>query len=244
MSRNVLIVILSFLVVAVAVFIGKGTGNYIWEKQKLRKKREYTEHILAKMQDLHIGDTLPNHKFEVIGSDSAWLYDLLTGKCVLTIVLPECEDCLYEAQELKAAITDSNDARHFIFATWENPRTFVDIKTENNLASPFVYDHKRAYFSQFDITTFPFNITLDSNGVVLDMLSGAMWKDDFQEIIEFNKHAVTHSLLWDLKIRTLPLISHIHDGWPTFQAYPERSRMSGFPSIFFVPVSFNSQILH
>ncbi len=190
MSRNVLIVILSLLVAAAAILIGKGTGNYIWEKQKLRKKREYTEQVLAKMQNLHIGDTLSNYKFEVIGGDSAWLYDLLSKKCVLTIVLPDCHDCIFEAQELKAAITDSIDARHFIFATWDNPRTFEDMKNENGLASPFLYDHKRVYFSNYDITTFPFNITLDENGVVLDMLSGAMWKDHFREIIEYNRTAV------------------------------------------------------
>ena len=141
------------------------------------------------MQQLNIGDTLPNHKFEVIGGDSAWLYDLLTEKCVLTVILPGCEDCLYEAQELKAAITDSNDARHFIFATWDNPRTFEDMKNEYGLTSPFLYDHKRAFFSNYDINTYPFNITLDENGVVLDMLSGSMWKDDFREIIEFNKQS-------------------------------------------------------
>ena len=63
------------------------------------------------------------------------------------------------------------------------------MKNEYALASPFLYDHKRAYFSNYDITTFPINITLDENGVVLDMLSGSMLKEDFQEIIEFNKQS-------------------------------------------------------
>jgi len=183
-------IIISILVLAIAIFLGTRAGNYFGEKQKLNDREQFSQQFLAKMEHLNIGDTLPNHKFELIGGDSAWLKDLLSKKCVLTIMLPGCQDCLYEAQELKAAITDSSDARHFIFATWENPRTFEDMKNENNLASPFLYDHKRAYFSNYDITTFPFNITLDENGVVLDMLSGAMWKEDFQEIIEFNKLAV------------------------------------------------------
>jgi peroxiredoxin len=189
MQRKLSTILVSILVLAIAIFLGSRAGKYFGERQKLKEKSEFSEQFLAKMEHLNIGDTLPNHKFEVIGGDSVWLKDLLSKKCVLTIMLPGCEDCLYEAQELKAAITDSNDARHFIFATWENPRTFEDMKNENNLASPFLYDHKRAYFSNYDITTFPFNITLDENGVVLDMLSGSMWKEDFREIIEFNKRA-------------------------------------------------------
>ncbi len=180
-------IIISISVLAIAIFLGTQSGKYLGPKQRLREQVISSKQILAKMQYLHIGDTLLNHKFEVIGGDSVWLYDLLSKKCVLTIVLPGCEDCLYEAQELKAAITDSNDARHFIFATWENPRTFEDMKNENGLTSPFLYDHKRVYFSNYDITTFPFNITLDENGVVLDMLSGAMWKKDFGEIIEYTR---------------------------------------------------------
>ena len=141
-------ILISVLIVAVAVFIGARAGRYFGEKQKLNEKKEFSEQILAKMQHLNIGDTLPNHKFEVIGGDSVWLIDLLSKKCVLTLVLPGCHDCLLEAQELKAAISDSNDARHFIFATWENPRTFEDMKNETGLQSAFLYDHKRAYFFQ------------------------------------------------------------------------------------------------
>ena len=189
MSRSFKIIIISIFILPISIFLGIGAGKYLWQSTKSKQKEEISNQILAKMQNLNIGDTLPNHKFEVIGGDSAWLKDLLTEKCVLTIMLPGCEDCLYEAQELKAAITDSNDARHFIFATWENPRTFEDMKNEYALASPFLYDHKSAYFSNYDITTFPFNITLDENGVVLDMLSGSMLKEDFQEIIEFNKQS-------------------------------------------------------
>ncbi|MGH9878907.1 MAG: peroxiredoxin family protein [Nitrososphaerales archaeon] len=139
------------------------------------------------MKALSISDTLPNHKFEVIGGDSVWLKDLLSDKCVLTVMLPDCHECLVEAQELKSAISSPDDAKYFIFVTWENPRTFEDMKVENGLTSPFLYDHKGGYFSKYDIHTFPFNITLDSQGVVLDMLSGAMWKEDFQKIIESNK---------------------------------------------------------
>ncbi len=191
MQRKLSIILVAILVLAIAIFLGSIAGQYLRERKKVEDRLNFSEPFIAKMEHLHIGDTLPNHKFEVIGGDSVWLKDLLTKKCVLTVVLPGCEDCLYEAQQLKAAISDSNDARHFIFVTWDNPRTFEDMKKEYGLTSPFLYGHKRAFFSQYDITTFPFNITLDENGVVLDMLSGAMWKDDFQEIIEYNKLSST-----------------------------------------------------
>lgn len=189
MQGKLATIVVSIFVLAYAIYLGSGAGKYFRERMKAEDRLIFSEPFIAKMEKLKIGDMLPNHKFEVIGGDSAWLYDLLSKRCVLTIILPGCEDCHYEVRELKAAITDSNDAKSFIFVTWDNPRTFEDMKNENGLTSPFLYDHKRAFFSNYDITTYPFNITLDENGVVLDMLSGAMWKEDFEEIIEFNKNA-------------------------------------------------------
>ena len=139
MPRKFLTILISILVLAIAIFLGSRAGKFFGERQQSKVNEEFSKQILAKMQSLNIGDTLPNHKFEVIGGDSAWLKDLLSKKCVLTVVLPECDDCLYEAQELKSALIDSNDARHFIFATWENPRTFEDMKNENNLAYHKIY---------------------------------------------------------------------------------------------------------
>ncbi len=191
MPQKFSIIIISILVLAIAIIVGSRAGQYFGERQKQKKQEVLSRQILANVKQLNIGDTLPNHKFEVIGGDSVWLKDLLSDKCVLIVSIPQCHECVLEAQELQSAITDESDSKHFIFATWENPKLLEDIKKENNLYSPFLYDHKRAYFSQFDISTYPFNITLDKNGVVLDMLAGAMWKNDFEEIIEYNKLSST-----------------------------------------------------
>jgi len=183
--------VLTILILGIAVFTGTWVGKYFGEKKKLKEKQEISSSILSQMHQLNIGDNLPNHRFEVLGGDSIWLNDILSERSVLMVVLPQCEDCINEVRELKAVVKDTSDSKHFIFASWENPRLLEEMKEETGLNSYFLYDHKNAYFSRFDIRTYPFNITLDKNGVVLDMLAGEMWKEDFEEIIEFNNQAST-----------------------------------------------------
>jgi peroxiredoxin len=189
MMKKLYKVFISFLLIAIAAAIGSQAGKYFGKRENSKKKQVFAEQIISNMSDLNIGDTLPNHMFETIEGDSVWLYQLLSKRCVLIVSIPQCDDCYLEAEQLKSAKLDSVEQKKFIFVTWENPKLLDDVKKKLGLESLFLYDHKKEYFSQFDITVYPFNITLDENGVVLDLLAGSMLKEDFLEIIKINELA-------------------------------------------------------
>ena len=93
----------------------------------------------------------------------------------------------YEIQELGKAIQSEEDTKYFTIISSDNPRILAEMQKTYNVTVPVLYDHRRAYLSQYNIFTFPFNITIDKNGVVLDMLAGTMSAEDFREIIEYNQ---------------------------------------------------------
>ena len=146
-----------------------------------------TAQIAVQMDELNIGDTLKDHLFENLSGDSVMLKSLFHEKSVLIVVQPECPSCHHEIQELAKAIQSEEDAKYFAIISSDNPRILAEMQETYNVTVPVLYDHRRVYLSQYNIFTFPFNITIDKNGVVLDMMAGSMLAEDFREIIEYNQ---------------------------------------------------------
>jgi len=177
--------------VSIALFLGTQTGRFLAEWGKSKERKLSNEIILSRMKTLKIGDTLDDHLFERISGDSVWLKELFCEKSVIIVVIPSCEGCHDEINELQQALRNPYDSKFFIFVSWQDPRLLEEMQKEMDIESPFLYDQETAYFSQFDITTSPFNIIVNKDGVVLDMLAGKMLKDEFQEIIDYNRQTAT-----------------------------------------------------
>ena len=187
MKKILLTILISVAVFAAAFFLGNQTGKIWGEQERARKQREVTAQITSQMGELDIGDTLKDHLFENLSGDSVMLKSLFHEKSVLIVVQPECPSCHYAIQELAKAIQSEDEAKYFAIVSWENPRLLIEMQETYNITVPFLYDHRKEYLSQYNIFTFPFNITIDKNGVVLDMLAGYMLAEDFREIIEYNQ---------------------------------------------------------
>jgi peroxiredoxin len=177
------------VMIVLAFLSGKEIGEAFSKGKLARERRQNSDLILSKTDDIKVGDTLPDHIFENLEGTTLLLSNLLSEKCVLIVIVEGCKGCIYEIEELKKASKNQEDDQYFIFVSWANPRVLIEIRDKYAISGPFLYDHRADYFSQFDISTSPFNITINKNRVVLDVLSGEMWKEDFEEIIEFNRKA-------------------------------------------------------
>lgn len=187
MKRILLTIIISVAVFAAAFLLGDQTGEILGDLKREKEQREKTAVITSQMGELDIGDTLKDHLFEKLSGDSVMLKTLFHEKSVLIVVQPECPSCLDEIQELAKAIRSEEDAKYFTIISSDNPRILAEMQETYNVTVPVLYDHRRAYLSQYNIFTFPFNITIDKNAVVLDMMAGSMLAEDFREIIEYNQ---------------------------------------------------------
>ena len=187
MKKILLTILISVTVFAAAFFVGDLTGEIWGDIKREKRQKEMTAAITEQMGELDIGDTLKDHLFERLSGDSFMLKSLFHEKSLLIVVQPECQSCHDEIQELVKAIQSEEDAKYFAIISSDNPRILAEMQETYNVTVPILYDHRRAYLSQYNIFTFPFNITIDKNGVVLDMMAGPMLAEDFREIIEFNQ---------------------------------------------------------
>lgn len=187
MKRILVTVLISVAVFIAAFLLGNQTGEIWGDLKREKRQKEMTAAITEQMGELDIGDTLNNHIFEVLSGDSVMLKSLFHEKSVLIVVQPGCPSCLEEIQELAKAIRSEEDTKYFAIISSDNPRILAEMQETYNVTVPILYDHRRVYLSQYNIFTFPFNITIDKNGVVLDMMAGSMLAEDFREIIEYNQ---------------------------------------------------------
>lgn len=186
-GNRFLTIIISISIIAIAIVAGSYFGRFWGEKRLSNRQRELTSQITTQMGELNIGDTLKDHLFENLSGDSVMLKSLFHEKSILIVVQPQCPSCHHEIQELGKAIQSEEDAKYFAIISSDNPRILAEMQETYNVKVPILYDHRKAYLSQYNIFTFPFNITIDKNGVVLDMMAGSMLAEDFREIIEYNQ---------------------------------------------------------
>lgn len=170
------------LAIALALLAG-GTfgwlGSQAWKQYNNYKTKstriETTRAILDRMRTIEIGMTLDDHIFENLDESSIVLSDLVAADSVLIcIIQPQCEACEFEIQDIDAHLRETGGASHFIFVSSANPRLLRDLSAECGSDMQFLYDHRGQWLAKYDIYMFPFNIIVDSNLVVRDIVVGGI----------------------------------------------------------------------
>ena len=179
----------------VVLALGGGAGTAIsWflrgqqEADRLEVRKRMTDQILNKMKTLEVGNTLRDHMFEDLEENKVPLSSMIHGNTMISIISPSCPSCIDELNQLKHTVHDSSDFKYFVFISSGNPRFLRDVRDSTNVPSLFLYDHRAEYLSIYNITTYPFNITVDSNLVVRNITSGAFLDDEIIDLIETNRN--------------------------------------------------------
>lgn len=173
-------------VVALGLVFGGAIRKYVTPDRQA--ERERLRHLAATNNDrvvgpLEIGVTLDDHTFEDLNEQPVRLSDLVVGNMLICIVMPVCESCLDEMLYIRDQIDKPEDYRHLVFITSANPRFMRDIKMETGMPATFLYDHRAAYLSHYGVDTYPFNIIIDSNMIVLDVFGGGLTQADLEKVL-------------------------------------------------------------
>ncbi len=173
--------------VAVAYFLGTAVGNYITGRKYENDRREQSERILETMENLTVGDTIPDHVFQDMNGHDVRLSDLLSDRTVVTFFQIDCETCSAEIDRLKATVPDSSDYRYFLFVSSFTPAALQDFVRDRQVPLRTLYDNDDEYASIFHVWTFPLNVIVDRNRTVLSIKPTALTETDIREIIIANK---------------------------------------------------------
>ena len=194
-ARNILLVLTAVAAVAaVGYFSAVRVAAYInnqktVEREKIRdeKRESLKQDILDKMGTITVGDTLPDHVFEDLDRNPVKLSDIVKRKTNLCFFAPQCDHCDGEMETIKKYAPSPSEQEYFVLISPGNPRLIEEMPGLTGLNSLILYDHRAEYNNLINIFTYPFNIVVNRNLVVTDLITEPLSGEDIIEIIEENR---------------------------------------------------------
>jgi peroxiredoxin len=176
-------------VITAGLLLGGQAAHYTTANKFLADRTEKTTAILEEMGTIKIGDRLPDHRFEDFESNPVWLSDLLSKKTLVSFYYPDCEACVFEFERLQDACLDTADYALFLFISAADPQALADHKRGLALPLTVLCDQGSAYSRELGIFTYPFNVIVNRDRIVMEIIADALQDDDFKDIIKANDAA-------------------------------------------------------
>lgn len=171
-------IVVVVVTIAVALVLGVSAAKYLNKKHRADVHRA----VIEKMDDLKVGDKLPDWTFENLKFEPEKLSGHISGPTMLIFIQPNCPGCLDDMDRLSAIISDSALCGRVVFISGDNPRELMDVRDQFNIRSAILYDHERSFAWQLGINTFPFHIIVDNDRTVLRMIPATLSEEEISEI--------------------------------------------------------------
>jgi len=122
-----------------------------------------TAAILGKMGTIKVGDTLSNFAFEDIDGELHLLKEIVTDKTLITYIKPDCDGCA-------------------------NPLHLQKLREDYGLGCLMLYDEERLFGSALKIQSFPFNLVVNRDRVILEIHANTLLPDDYKRLFSLFSH--------------------------------------------------------
>jgi peroxiredoxin len=149
---------------------------------------EQTAAILRKMGTVNVGDTLSNFAFEDIDGELHLLQEILTDRTLISYMKPDCDGCLVEMERLRDAADGPDDYEQVLIISSANPLHLQKLREDFGLGCLMLYDEERYFGSALKIFTYPFNLVVDRNRVILETHGNVMLPDDYKRLFSNTSH--------------------------------------------------------
>jgi hypothetical protein len=185
-------IIISLFVLCMTIALlspfGAKAGQPLSGRKPEPKKTDKPAQIPAKMMDLAVGDTIPDHKLAGLYGGTVRLSSLLRPQSVISFFLPGCDLCEKEISDLVSVARDSADFQYFIFISSANAARIAKSMPPNR---PLLVlgDSGSVYGTLLGVKTIPLNIVVDRSGKIQKVTEDPLTAEDYRKIIEFNRGA-------------------------------------------------------
>ena len=178
MKKTVSQISLLLLLGCAAVSLGVAGGSWLRDRgleSHRVEQADRTEAILSSMQGIGMGDTIPNYTLYDLEGTPMKLDQLVKPYCILLFFRSNCQSCASEFGTIEQEANSTSDAPlRLVFISPQNPFELRDYFSSSTLSHRIFYDHERRFEASFDISTYPFNILVDSTAVVRGFLAGPL----------------------------------------------------------------------
>jgi peroxiredoxin len=177
--------------VILAYVIGTQSADVLREWNFNRHTYEYrsqavaqTAAILRRMGTIKVGDTLGDFSLEDIDGKLHLLSELTTDKTLITYMKPDCDACLDELERLRSVADSPEDYEHVILTTSANPLHMQRVREDFGLKCVILYDDERQFGAALKIQSFPFNLVVDHDRVIQEIIASVLLPDDYRLLFE------------------------------------------------------------
>ncbi len=191
-NRPVTLILCAVLALGMGAAAGFGIKEVLEAKRVedyQRSRAEMTRTRLANAGAVNIGDTLIDHVFEDLNQNRVRLSDLVSGVTLISVVAPTCGSCSDQILLISQLASNGPESGLFVFISSANPRYLQEMQAETGLSSPLLYDHRKEWITNYQITDFPFNIIVDENLVIQDIILGGILEQELATIIGGNRRS-------------------------------------------------------
>jgi len=196
--RSVFIAFLGgVMLIGVAYLLGTQSAGLLDKWNMGRNAEEYRSKaaaqpaaILRKMGTIKVGDTLSNFAFEDIDGELHLLNEILTNKTLITYMKPDCDGCLVELERLRAAANSPEDYEQVLIISSANPLHLRELREDYGLGCLMLYDEERFFGMALEIYTYPFNLVVNSDRVILEIYGSVLLPDDYESLFSITGEPV------------------------------------------------------
>lgn len=150
---------------------------------KIQAKRQRLQSaILLTMQSLKVGDTLLDHTFETLNLKNVALSELIDGTTLISIMDPDCHSCLEELATVSSIAGGDFLRDRLVLISEANPRLLAEVRDSLDLPSPILYDHRGQWIQHYRVTSFPFNLIVDSDLVIRQIVATQLTEEEVTEL--------------------------------------------------------------
>lgn len=181
------------IIVCSAVAVGAGhylagllTARAISERIEEARKTRRSDNaaMLEEMGTISIGGRLNDFRFVDLNGDSVLLSETVTGKSLVMLFDPGCGSCGYEIEEIENVLGQSGECDRFVLVGGGTPEEIRTYLQDYDINCRVVCDENREFIFGLNVPGYPFNIVVNRELEIADVILGAMIRIEIQDFLE------------------------------------------------------------
>ena len=176
-----------FALAMVVVGVSAVAGNYLGEANSRRKARAdreiVTSQVLRKVNAVQVGKKLPDHVFRDLELKEIRLSSVISGKSVVSILSPSCGACDEQLGNIAHGLPLEVQEKSVIFITSYHPPKLSEIRDSLHLKAKVLFDYGNIFTDSLSVYVFPFNIMVDSDLTITDIIVGPIGPSDYLDAL-------------------------------------------------------------
>ena len=148
------------------------------------EQHRMTAEILEKINTIEVGASLPDHLLADLRQEQVLLSNLVDQKTLIVFFDPDCGGCRVEMENLSQVLPLLPEDPPLIMISTADPNLIEDVRLEFGLPDSFLYDSDGEFTHSLELLAYPFNVIVDENMVVQDVIAGALAQQGLRRILE------------------------------------------------------------